>query len=90
MPNCFCFVLFYERSWQGRVLKFMKNNFLVLLAIWVLFPLVFGKVKECLKVEFYEMIRGLHGVGCPIALFNESGGQGGVLKVLKNDQFLVF
>ena len=33
------FILFFEQGWQGSVFKVMKNDqFLVLLAIWVLFP----------------------------------------------------
>ena len=33
------FILFYDRDWQGGVLKLMKNDhFLVFLAVWVLFP----------------------------------------------------
>ena len=33
------FIFFYDRDWQGGVLKNMKNdNFLVLLTLRVLFP----------------------------------------------------
>ena len=45
------FLLFYGQSWQGGVLKGMKNDhFLVFLAIWVLFQ-VFGQLKERLILE---------------------------------------
>ena len=41
------FILFYERSRQGRVFKVMKNDeFLVLLAIWVIFPKFLGKSRS--------------------------------------------
>ena len=38
------FISFYERSWEGRVFKIMKNDhILVFLAVWVLFPTLFGR-----------------------------------------------
>ena len=41
------FILFYNRDVEEGVLKHMKNDhLLVFLAVWVLFPLVFGQVKE--------------------------------------------
>ena len=41
------FILFYERSWQGGVLKVMKNDyFLVFLAVWVLFSKLLGRLKN--------------------------------------------
>ena len=41
------FILFYNRDEAEGVLKHMKNDhLLVFLAVWVLFPLVFGQVKE--------------------------------------------
>ena len=41
------FILFYNRDVEEGVLKHMKNyHLLVFLAVWVLFPLVFGQVKE--------------------------------------------
>ena len=41
------FTLFYNRDVEEKVLKHMKNyNLLVFLAVWVLFPLDFGQVKE--------------------------------------------
>ena len=43
------FILFYDRDVEEGVLKHMKNDHLfVFLAVWVLFPLVFGQVKEWL------------------------------------------
>ena len=41
------FILFYDRDMEEGVFKHMKNDhLLVFLAVWVLFPLVFGQVKE--------------------------------------------
>ena len=40
------FILFYERSWQGGVLKVMKNDdFLVFLAVSVVFPKNLGGLR---------------------------------------------
>ena len=43
-------------------------------------------------LEWHEMIRVLHLVSCPIVfiLFYDQDWQGGVLKLMKNDHFLVF
>ena len=84
----FCFVLWAKLA--GTSVQIYEKQSFGAFSHLGTFPLVFAKVKECLKVEFYEMIRGLHGVRCPIPFFNEWGGQVGVFKVLKNDQFLVF
>ena len=41
------FILFYERSWQGRVLKVMeKDDFLVFLAVWIIFPKFLGSLMN--------------------------------------------
>ena len=41
------FILFYDRDWQGGVLKLMKNDhFLVFLAVWVLFPMFLGRLRS--------------------------------------------
>ena len=41
------FSLFDERGWQGGVFKVMKNDqFLVFLAVWVLFPEFFGRLRN--------------------------------------------
>ena len=49
VPNCF--YLFYEHGCQGGVLKIMKNDhFLVFLAVLVLFP----KFWDRLKCSFYQ------------------------------------
>ena len=79
------------------MLKLMKyDHFLVFLAVWVLFPKIFfsdgGEVKAWLMLEVHEMIRLPHVVLSPIVfiLFYERDLQGGVLKVIKNDHFLVF
>ena len=49
------FILFYGQNWQGRVFRIMKNNhFLVLLAVWDIFPkfmsrLMSGLYYNCMK-----------------------------------------
>ena len=49
------------------MLKFMKNDhFLVILAVWVLPPQVFGTVKECLMLELHKTKRVSHVVACPV------------------------
>ena len=41
------FILFYERGWQGGVLKVMKNDhFLGFLAVWVLSPKFLGSWRS--------------------------------------------
>ena len=56
------------------------------------FPQVFGMVKEWLMLELHKITGVSHLVEFPIviSLFYERGWQGGVLKVMKNDRFLVF
>ena len=77
-------ILFYEGNWQGGLFKIMKNDhFLVLLAVWVLFPYVFGQVNKWSMLKLHEMIRVLQVVAFPIIsiLFEDWDWQGGVLKV---------
>ena len=51
------------------MLKFMKNDhFLVLLAIWVLFPKILGQFKEWLMLGLHKTIRVSHEVPCPIVV----------------------
>ena len=51
------------------MLKVMKNDhFLVLLAIWVLSPKIFGQFKEWLMLELHKSIRVSHVVPCPIVV----------------------
>ena len=75
------FRLFYERGWQGGVLKVMKNDH----SFNVFSPLG-------LFLKLYEMIRMPRLVACPIVfiLLCDQNGQGGVFKVMKKDHFLVF
>ena len=42
-------------------------------------------------LKFHKIIRGSHAVACPIffVLFYKRGWQGGVLKLIKSDSFLV-
>ena len=50
------------------------------------------KVKKWLILEVHEMIRVLHLVACPMVfnLLCDRVHQGGMLKLVKNDYFLVF
>ena len=69
-----------------------KWSFLGLFSGFGHFSHVLGEVKEWLISKLHEMIRVLLAVACPIdfnSLFGR-GQQGGVLKLTKNDQFLVF
>ena len=46
VANCFS-RLFHDQGWQGEVLRVMKNDpFLVLLAVWVLFPKLLGRFRS--------------------------------------------
>ena len=57
-----------------------------------LFPQVFGQVNEWPKLKLYEKIKALHAFVCPILfiLFGYLDWQAIVLKLMKNDHFLVF
>ena len=64
------FILFYDRDVEEGVLKHMKNDhLLVFLAVWVLFSLVVGQVKEWLILKFQEIIRVQHEVACSIRFY---------------------
>ena len=64
------FILFYDRDVEDGVLKHMKNDhLLVFLAVWVLFSLVVGQVKEWLILKFQEIIRVQHEVACSIRFY---------------------
>ena len=57
------------------------------------FPQVFGQVKEWLILELHEMIKVPDAVACPVdfnLLCYRGGQQRGVLKLMKNDHFLIF
>ena len=56
------------------------------------FPEVFGHMKEWLVLELHEMKRVVHIVARLIdfKLLCARGQQGGMLKLMKNDHFLVF
>ena len=88
-----CFFLFYGRDWQEGVFKIMKiDNFFGIFSRLGPFPEVFGQVKEWLIFELHEMIKVPYAVSCPMD-FNLLCGpvqKGGVLRLMKNDQFLVF
>ena len=73
------------------MLELMKNDqFLVFLAVWVLFPKFLGRLRSGL-LELHKIIRLSHVVTCPVVfiLFYERSYQGGVFKVMKNNEFLV-
>ena len=41
------FILFYEKDWRGGVFKVFENNhLLMLLAVWVFFPKVLGRLMS--------------------------------------------
>ena len=73
-----------------KVLK--NNNFLNIFISFGLFPQVFGHVNEWPILEFHEMIKVSRLVVCPIVfiLFDDREWQGAVLKLRKNDHYLVF
>ena len=86
------FILFYDQDWQGGVFKVLKNyHFSSIFSLVDHFPCVFEHVKEWLLLQLHETIRMSYLVACPnvFILFYEQGLQGGVFKVMKNDQFLV-
>ena len=58
---------------------------------WSFFNQVFGQFKEELMLKLHKK-RVSHVVVCPIAfiLFYDRDWQGGVLKLMENDYFLVF
>ena len=79
------FIFFYDRDGQRGVFKVVKNdNFLVFLAVWVLFSKFFGQVTEWLILELRENIRVLHVVASPMDfnLLRDLGQQLGFLKML--------
>ena len=52
------FILFFEQSWQGEVFKVMKtDHILVLLAVWVLFLKILGRLRDelCLNRAKYNV-----------------------------------
>ena len=57
-----------------------------------LVPQAFEQVKEKPVLKFHEMLIVIHVVACPIIfiLFDDPDWQEGVLKLMKNDHFLVF
>ena len=87
------FICFPNRDWQGRVLKIIKSDhFFSIFNCLGPFLQVFGQVKEWLMLKFHKIRRVSHLFAYPIVLllFYEREGQGGVLKVMKSDHFLVF
>ena len=71
------------------MLKVMKNDFLVFLAVWIIFPKFLGRLKRAL---LHEMIRMLHDVACPVVFvwFYDRYWQGGLLKFMKNYHIFSF
>ena len=71
----------------------MKNDisFFSIISRLGSFPQVFGQVKEWSILKLNEIITVLDLVACPIifVLFSDRDWQGGMLKVMKNDHFLV-
>ena len=60
--------------------------------VWVIFPKFFWQVKELLKLNLYETTIFPNVVACSIDsnLLCDKTQQGRVLKLTKNDYFLVF
>ena len=56
------------------------------------FPHVSAQVKEWVKLELHEMMRVLHAAAWPFVfiLLCDLNRQSGVLRLMKNAQFLVF
>ena len=85
------FILFYDRYWQGGVLRLMKNyHVFSIFSRFCLFLQVFGYANDWSILEVLGMIRGLHMVACPniFILFYGRDWQGGVFKLMQNDNFL--
>ena len=78
----FCFVIKVSREGYTNFSAFSHLSPL---------PQVFRQVMECIKLQLQEVIRLLHEVACSVVfLFNDRDWQGGMLKLMKNDHFLVF
>ena len=62
-----CFILFYDRYWQGGVFKRMKNyHFLNTFSCFGVLTQVFGRVNDWSILGVHKMIRVLHVVACPL------------------------
>ena len=92
------FILFYDRDWDGRVFKLMKNDhFLVFLTVWCPFPtfwlgygVVYVSTAKINKSVTCSCVPNLFFLFVFFILFYERSWQAEVFKVYKNDQFLVF
>ena len=71
--------------------SYEKLSFFIVFSRLCPFPQAFKQVKGWFILELHETIRVSHAVACPIVfiLFFDRDEQGGVLKVMKNDYFLV-
>lgn len=93
MRACAVFlILFYDRNWQGEVLKFMKDFFFSIFSRFGQFPEIFGQVKKWFMLELHGMIIVPHVVAClmDFNLFSDRVQQPGVLRPTKNDHFQIF
>ena len=89
---------FYEMIRVLRIVAFpivfilFYDDFLNIFVSFGLFPHVFWQVNEWPISKLHEIIRVLNAVACPIifVLFDDPYWQGRVLKIMKNDHFLVF
>ena len=91
VPSCFYFVLWsIFIGWSARTYE--KQSFFSIFSCFGLFTLVFEQVNEWPISKLHEIIRVLNAVACPIifVLFDDPDWQGRVLKIMKNDHFLVF
>ena len=80
------FILFYDRSWQGEVLKLMKDFFFSISSRFGQFLEIFGQVKEWFMLELHGMIIVPHVAAClmDFNLFSDRVQQPGVLRPTKN------
>ena len=81
------FILFYDRSWQGEVLKLMKDFFFFSISSrFGQFLEIFGQVKEWFMLELHGMIIVPHVAAClmDFNLFSDRVQQPGVLRPTKN------
>ena len=86
------YFVFWARLVERSVQSYEKWSFFTVFSHLGPFPQDFGQAKQWLIWELHEMIRVLHVVACSITfiLFYKQDWRGGVFKVMKNDNFLVF
>ena len=78
------FFLFIIKMGREECLVIKIDHFLVFLAVWILFPYVFGQLRELLILELNKMIRVVHVIAWSVDfdLLCDIGQHPGVLKML--------